>query len=858
MASARSSFSAPLAGRAPDALSLGLTLRTYAAELAPVPNRWRRAARVAFVTALGAGLMAAMQLANPLGLTMLVSLAAPEFAFSLATGVTFLIAAAAIQLLMLFTVGATIDNPVIHLCAFIAFAGVTTYLIYGVPRLGRLWLWIQIPAVTAFYLVLFDQRALGSDSAQMFAGLAIAVSLLWLFNTVIWPQPAASILLSSIRSTLSRSRRRLTLLMTILLGDAPPSDDREVASKLAYHLTLMHPAIRNAKSLREPAALLTAVIAEERLRHEIGRLAETARSHANPTYDEAARAALLEAAVALGLAFDNFIAGIDRSSQVTPSAQADSLQRFRGCAARLPPSLDPAARHLVAIADLLALNDADLPDASIPLPPRPRAHSATFRLNKFLVRFCARHTVSMTLAFIAGLYDNRAALHAALWLLMIGGPPSHGATAKKFTMRAIGASGALLFAALAILVVSPNFTTLPPYMAAIFIGVLLITYVGEGGGQLSYLGIGATAFVIAVSGPGPRPDLLGSLWTIWGVSLGLIIRAVISVVSIERPNRTLAEEVERPLEALVRLASPRSEQGGIVAPSEPPLPSGIQEELSIAANARLQRSSAHIVAPNESPAPRSAVTANESRVIPGNVETKELPLSPGVAAANESLLRRDMISANELSLITRTVAVNELAVMAGIQEMLTVAADAQLQGASAGIDARNLVDALDTMRRLAFVLGNLSLHQPEPTTNDPAAVPANTPAGTNTFDRAVQSRLASWLTNIRWQLEPGQLTPAPLRTMVSTATGTHPEAPLPPPRIIATATHPATAPPPLDASTTSSHLGAALQSDSAAGDFESAFEVLGASGSTSDVSARKHVSTLLRTLEHQLTTISLA
>ena len=48
--------------------------------------------------------------------------------------------------------------------------------------------------------------------------------------------------------------------------------------------------------------------------------------------------------------------------------------------------------------------------------------------------------------------------------------------------------------------------------------------------------------------------------------------------------------------------------------------------------------------------------------------------------------------------------------MAGLQDMLSVAADAQLQGGSAGIDASNLVDALDTMRRLAFALGNLT-HQ---------------------------------------------------------------------------------------------------------------------------------------------------
>jgi hypothetical protein len=99
---------------------------------------------------------------------------------------------------------------------------------------------------------------------------------------------------------------------------------------------------------------------------------------------------------------------------------------------------------------------------------------------------------------------------------MIGGPPSHGGTAKKFTVRAIGATGALLFAALGMIVLSPNFVSLPPYMLAIFIGVALMTYIGEGGGELGYLAIGGTAFVIAFSAPGPRLDMVGSIWTIWG------------------------------------------------------------------------------------------------------------------------------------------------------------------------------------------------------------------------------------------------------------------------------------------------------------------------------------------------------
>jgi len=166
--------------------SLPAMLRSWGTELAPFPNRWRRAARVAVVTAVGAGIMAVVQITNPLGLTLLVNLAAPEFAFNLATASVFLIAAAIIQVLALFVVGALADSPIPLIATFVACSAVSTYLIYGVPRLGRLWLWIQIPSITAFYMVLFDHRTLGWDNAQMYAGTAIAIGLLWLFNNVIW------------------------------------------------------------------------------------------------------------------------------------------------------------------------------------------------------------------------------------------------------------------------------------------------------------------------------------------------------------------------------------------------------------------------------------------------------------------------------------------------------------------------------------------------------------------------------------------------------------------------------------------------------------------------------------------------
>lgn len=641
--------------------SLRVMFRAWAAELAPFPHRWRRAARVAFVTAVGAGLMATVQIVNPLGLTLLVSFAAPEYAFSLGTGVGFLIGAAAIQTLALFVIGAMVDNPVVLICAFIALTAVSTYLIYGVPRLGRLWLWAQIPSLTAFYMVLFTHRTLGWDNAQMFSGVAIAVALLWLFNNVIWPQPAEAVLSASLQSTLVRSRRRLDLLMAIFLGDKDPDHDRGVASKLAYHLALLKPATRESHSIRGAAQLLATVMVTERIHNEIDRLCVVACRQAGRDFDASHRRELLDVVSNLAAALDHYIATINSRGLTEPD---ELLSTFRNSIAPLANSRDSdaaaLASHLETIGTLLVSDPLELPAASTPPPPRAPA-TRPFHLNRFLVRFCVRHTFAMTAAFIAGLFDNNAALHAALWLLMIGGPPSHGATARKFTMRAIGATGALMFAALGTIILAPNFTSTPPYMAAIFVGVLLMTYLSEGGGELSYLGIGATAFVIAFSGPGPRPEIIGSIWTIWGISFGMIIRAIVSVYSIEWPNRTVAEEVERPLAAMVKLV-------------------------------------------------------------------------PGAQRSPEEI------------------ATAQMEVIAGIEAMLDVAADAQLQGPSIGLDARELVDALDTMRRLAFTLGNLSAANER-----------------TDFDQALREQLTSWLTNIREQLEPGHLTPAPLRTMVLNA-----------------------------------------------------------------------------------------
>ncbi len=667
-------------------------------ELSPTPGRWRRAARVGLITALGAGATAALQITNPLGLTLLFNFALPEAAFSPARGVTFICSAAVFQGLGLMLVGALVDSPVVHVTVFILLCLFTTYVIYAVPTLGRLWVWIQVPVVTAFYLALFIPDGLLSNAAQAFGAMAIAIAVLLLCNSVVRPEPARSVLADSIIATLARSGRRLATLIEIVLGEVPATDERPVASRLGYHLSLLGPAIASARGAAGPAALLADVIVAEGIRGQVDRVAAAALASATGPITAAKAGELRALHAALDQRLERYLENLrehraDRipsASDARPgpdgtssdSADPDAPGALGARIARLGedlPELAAITAPMARIGELLQTDLSEFPPDETELPSEEDEIDEAARrrpagARNFLIRFSARHTIALTAAFLIGLWDNNPALHAAIWLLMLGGPPSHGATARKFTMRAIGASGALALAALGTLVIDPNFTSPGPYMAAIFAGTLLMAYIGEGGGILSYLSIGGTAFVIGYGSPGPRADVIGSIWSIWGISLGMIIRAVVSLLWREKARRTLAEQFQAPLAAILELL-------------------------------------------------REGTGPKEQR-------------------------RR---------------AAAEMATVSGIAMMLSVANDAMLEGRSAEIDGDQLVNALDTLRRLAFAIDNMARHKTVPTSV------AKDAADNSALIGAIKIRLESWLQSLHDQTESGVTSLAPLRKMVAEA-----------------------------------------------------------------------------------------
>ena len=381
--------------------------------------------------------MAVLQINSPLGLTLLYNFGAPEAAFShLPQAAGFLICTGILQWLALALGGSLLTWPLAHLGTFVVLSIITSYLIYASPHLGRLWVWAQVPVLTSFYLMVLQPGTLAADNAEAFSGLAIAAGLLWLGNRLLWPCPPGLTLRESTSAMMMETRTRLHRLIAAsedhswLEGSASP-----MAPRLGYHLTLLNAAMKQAPTLEEAAELLSRAITAERVRHEIGQLENAVAARGERDFPAAIVVELSE----LDGIFGRLLQEHPASAMTSQPSQDESYldvtaalaERIRGLA-RAYPSMTAMLQPLSSLAQILANDDSERPPLemrwpSIRLAPNPV-------VKRFILRFSLRHTLALTIAFLIGLSDNSPALHAAIWLLMLGGPPSHGATARKFTV----------------------------------------------------------------------------------------------------------------------------------------------------------------------------------------------------------------------------------------------------------------------------------------------------------------------------------------------------------------------------------------------------------------------------------------
>jgi hypothetical protein len=81
---------------------------------------------------------------------------------------------------------------------------------------------------------------------------------------------------------------------------------------------------------------------------------------------------------------------------------------------------------------------------------------------------------------------------------------------------------------LAIIIVTPNFETLPAYLLAVFVVFYVSAYTSLASGRVAYAGkqLGTT-FALVFAGLSPALDVYEPLWRIWGILLGTLAAALV-------------------------------------------------------------------------------------------------------------------------------------------------------------------------------------------------------------------------------------------------------------------------------------------------------------------------------------------
>jgi uncharacterized membrane protein YccC len=550
---------------------------------------------MALVTALGAGLMAAMHIDTVLGMYVLWSIVSgPAAMMRPATGLTLIAATATAVTASVPLAGALVEAPWLLLTFFAVAAALSTYS-FTDAQLTDGWRMVQILFLTTFWIAVFDPAFFGWSTAYAFAGASVAFVLVMLFDNVLWPDPAERRLLDSIAASVETIRARLAAVGRAYLERTPAAaaagPHPSLSGAMNAHLALLSRAEREGLSPRRRALLLEAVGVTERLRLEVERLLMVARE-AVPRQSRQLIAPELEALLgtidsALARETNELRAGFhevegarpdtagliyaaldaynrrvnELLSQFTAQARADEmsnlsafvvgLERMARLFIHTPIPLREAAVGPTAGAATHAAETA----RGVTRMARPAADAAR-------KRYCLKLAAATALAFVVGLATHRADLTTILWTVMIAGLPTYGASLRKMILRFVGAALGGALALLAIIAVSPNFETVLTYILICFVALFVCAYLGESSGSLSYPGKQAgTSFVLVFVGLSPSVREYEPLWRLWGIFLGIIVITIVFIVLWpEYAGDSLVPRLERMLEMILALM-PRTVRG---------------------------------------------------------------------------------------------------------------------------------------------------------------------------------------------------------------------------------------------------------------------------------------------------------
>jgi Fusaric acid resistance protein family len=484
-----------------------------------------------------------MQILGPFGPLFAFRIGQPGISVGIREGAITIAIAALMQAAIVPITGKLLDYPgLIMAFLFVVF----TALMYLSSNTG-LFMLIALTAVgtiTTVYTGIFAPGRIGWGSTYTFDGILVATLVLVVVDTLLWPSPPELRLRESIAADLGRTRERFEAVGRRYLDpfDAPLPPP-QIASALASNLALLKAVEEQAKSPSEVSALLDSVTNAERVRLEVERLALLAEEPVPDAIRQRHREKIEEALKALDEALAIWIgdiltggSGMERPESI--KAGSETMQPLHALNSQLSPGSDQATElelanlvgfvaGLVAVASMLEPQERTLDSAIASTTedesePRPLIDPAAFR-------FSVKIGAAMTLALLVGLTTQRPDLQTILWSVVVAGlPNTYGGVVRKTILRLAGCIAGGLAALAAMIFVSQNFDSLPPYLVAIFAVTMLSTYVAQSSEWLGYAGIQAgITFLICYVGLAPSSNVYAPLWRLWGIVLGVITTAFV-------------------------------------------------------------------------------------------------------------------------------------------------------------------------------------------------------------------------------------------------------------------------------------------------------------------------------------------
>jgi uncharacterized membrane protein YccC len=526
-----------------------------ARELAPSPRKVRTALRISTIVTIAIGLDASCHVNSQLGAVIVWLLAGAGPMMSIRKALTWQIAVMLALITSIVMARAFAETPWLMLPFVFAWISFSTYL--GTTRkLGVGLLVIQIVCLITFFGVVFSPKEIGWNAAASFDGSAIAFGVIVVFDNWLWPDPGEPILMESLGASVARSRAQLLGASNFFLaGESVPRPPVPApTSDLPAHMALLDKAVAEGASEHRRAILLAAITRAARISLEVDRLITTARENLPREIRTMVRGEIQRAVDAIAAALDeishklpaHIIAGAD---ELAPATRTDVRSAMDTLAARVI-EIRPAYINKASSAEIG--NFAEFIDSLAGLarhierpldePPRPPTADPSYRAvprnstvprltapaDPAVMRYCLKVGLCTVVGYLAGIISQRPDLFIILVTVLTTATPTYGATLQKMYLRITGAVIGGAVCLLVIIIVSPNFDTLPTYMLAAFAVFYPFAYSSLGNARMSYAGKQmGVIFSLVFVGLSPSVNIYEPLWRIWGVLLGDFVVAMV-------------------------------------------------------------------------------------------------------------------------------------------------------------------------------------------------------------------------------------------------------------------------------------------------------------------------------------------